>query len=211
MFRLTAGGRLRSTGRGARWPAGTSARAALSRAHGIVGPGLWVEARGNRRRDRPGCGLAGAILPPMTPTIREMTIEDYPRVHVLWKASEGIGLSEADERPAIESYLRRNPGMSFVAAEHAGEAEEIVAAVLCGHDGRRGFIHHLAVRSDRRRLGLGRLLAQRCIDALQGAGIGKCHLFVFRRNRAAIEFWAETGWAERGDLVIMSRSVPPPD
>ena len=65
----------------------------------------------------------------------EMTVLDYPDVFALWQNSKGIGLSGADTLEAISTYLARNPGHSFVARHQA----QLVGAVLCGHDGRRGW------------------------------------------------------------------------
>lgn len=70
---------------------------------------------------------------------------DYDEAWALWKRTEGIGLSQADEPRNIASFLARNPGLSFVAEEEG----KIVGAVLCGSDGRRGFLHHLAVEKSR--------------------------------------------------------------
>ena len=100
--------------------------------------------------------------------IRAMTPVDYDAVIALWRATEGIGLSGADERGAIAAYLARNPGLSMVALH----AEALVGAVLCGHDGRRGYIHHLAVVPTERGGGLGRTLAERCLLGLGALGIG---------------------------------------
>jgi putative acetyltransferase len=135
--------------------------------------------------------------------IRAMTIADYDDTLTLWNATEGLGLSAADSREAISRYLARNPEMSFVAC---GEDGTLVGAVLCGHDGRRGYLHHLAVRSDCRGHGLGRALAERCLEALRAEGIDKCHLFVKRSNAAGQSFWQHTGWTERS-LVLMSRDI----
>ncbi len=136
--------------------------------------------------------------------IREMNISDYDDALALWKSTEGMGLSAADSREAIARYLERNPGMSFVARAENGE---LVGAVLCGHDGRRGLLHHLAVRRDCRGKGLGRKLAERGLAALRGAGIDKCHLFVRRDNPSGQSFWAQAGWYERTDLVLMSKDI----
>lgn len=64
----------------------------------------------------------------------------------------------------------------------------LVGAVLCGHDERRGYIHHLAVRPDCRRKGLGGKLIQVCLGRLNAAGIQKCHIFIFKDNTNAIDF-----------------------
>ena len=84
-------------------------------------------------------------MDPMDAMIRSMTMDDYDQMIALWQASEGVGLDDVDGRPAIEGYLRRNEGISFVAVEADGR---IVGAVLCGTDGRRGYMHHLAVAAE---------------------------------------------------------------
>lgn len=133
--------------------------------------------------------------------IREMEIEDYDLLIDLWKSAEGIGLSEADSRDNIANFLQRNSGFSFVAQKDT----EIVGAILCGHDGRRGYLHHLAVRKNHRLKGLGKELVQRCLIRLKIAGIDKCHIFVFQDNREGKEFWSKNGWQTRYDLNIMSK------
>lgn len=141
----------------------------------------------------------------MAVLVRPMSLEDYAAVQDVWSSSAGVGLSEADSREGIAAFLVRNPGLSFVATEN----QRVVGAVLCGHDGRRGYIHHLAVASAYRRQGIAHLLVKRCLAALSETGIGKCHLFVFRENRDALTFWQETGWTERTDLYVFSHGIPP--
>lgn len=135
--------------------------------------------------------------------IEPMTIANYDDVMALWKKAETIGLSSADEQKKIEAYLARNPGMSFVAKEKG----TIVGAALCGHDGRRGYLHHLAVAESHRKIGLGRKLADRCIRSLRDAGIEKCHLFVFHRNKDGKAFWEKIGWTPRTDIQVVSREL----
>jgi len=75
--------------------------------------------------------------------IRQMKLRDYPPAYALWQASAGVYLDEeGDSRPGLARYLRRNPGLCFVAC--AGK--RVVGTILCGHDGRRGWLRHLAVR-----------------------------------------------------------------
>jgi ribosomal protein S18 acetylase RimI-like enzyme len=139
----------------------------------------------------------------MDADIRVMTIDDYDQVIALWQGTAGVGLDDVDGRPAIEGYLRRNEGMSFVAAEGG----RIVGAVLCGTDGRRGYLHHLAVAAECRRRGVGAALVERCLAALAERGIVKCHIFAFAANVAARNFWARRGWKLREDLVVMSKDT----
>jgi ribosomal protein S18 acetylase RimI-like enzyme len=129
-----------------------------------------------------------------------MAIADYDAVMALWRDTEGICIRDADSREAIGRYLDRNPGMSFV-AESSGR---IVGAVLSGHDGRRGFVHHLAVAPGQRRRGLGRKLFASCVEALQREGILKTHLFVLNENDDAFAFWKEAGCAQRQDITTFT-------
>lgn len=135
--------------------------------------------------------------------IHEFAQADYGEVFSLWRSAEGIGLGESDTREAIAAFLARNPGLCFVARD----GDLLVGAILCGHDGRRAYLHHLAVAPSHRRRGVGRLLASRCVEALRLLGISRCHLFVFRSNRNARAFWEREGWWERDDLWMMTRDV----
>lgn len=136
----------------------------------------------------------------MPVTIRPFAPSDYDAALALWRATPGIGLSDADERAAIERYLARNAGLSFVAIDRG----EIVGTVLCGHDGRRGYLHHLACASSHRRRGIGRQLLRAGLAALAGEGIGKCHLFVLRANSEGLAFWRAMTATERVDLAMFS-------
>jgi N-acetylglutamate synthase len=135
--------------------------------------------------------------------IRPMTPEDFDAVDALWRATPGIGLGVGDERAAVAAYIERNPGLSLVAFR--GEA--LVGAMLCGHDGRRGSINHLAVVPGERGRGLGRQLVDRCLDGLRAAGIGKCSIVVYGANADGQAFWRATGWRARDDLLLMQRTI----
>ena len=132
-----------------------------------------------------------------------MRISDYDRVYALWKKAEGIGLGESDAREAIARFLKRNPNLSVVAT--AGR--RIVGAILCGHDGRRGYLHHLVVSPRLRRKGLGRRLVAVCLDKLHSEGIPKCNLFVFASNASGKAFWRRIGWTVRSDLRLVQRNT----
>ena len=88
----------------------------------------------------------------MAIVIRSMTIDDYDEVYQLWESTEGLVLTDADSKPVVANYLDRNPDISQVALD----GTRIVGAALCGHDGRRGLLHHLAVLADYRGKGIGR-------------------------------------------------------
>ena len=137
--------------------------------------------------------------------IRPMVMADYAAVRNLWESCEGVGLSDADRPDTLRAYLKRNPDMSFVARQD----EAIVGAVLCGHDGRRGYLNHLAVSPVHRHQGIARRLVARCLEALQDAGIAKCHLFIFRSNPEGRRFWQQIGWNLRSDLAVASHTLAP--
>ena len=142
----------------------------------------------------------------MSTFIRPLVLQDYDQVLALWEQSPGIGLNDADTREKMAQYLARNPGLSHVAESNG----TLVGAALCGHDGRRGYLNHLAISGRFQKAGLGRRLVAHCLDALQKAGISKCHLFVFSENREAQKFWQKTGWTRRHDLALFSRSTGDP-
>jgi putative acetyltransferase len=143
----------------------------------------------------------------MNLAIQPMAPTDLQEVLALWQSSEGIGLSGADGIEGIVTFLARNPGLSLVARDGG----ELAGAVLCGHDGRRGYLHHLAVAAPYRRRGVGRRLTERCLQGLGERGIQKCHVLVFGKNRGAVSFWQGLGWQARGDLCILSRLTPAGD
>jgi N-acetylglutamate synthase len=132
--------------------------------------------------------------------LRDFTIDDYEQVRTLWETVMAQSLSEADSREGVSRFLERHPGSSLVAV-HEGA---IVGAVLGGHDGRRGLIHHLAVAEGVRRHGVARLLVTECLDRLARAGIDKCHVLVFTDNAGANGFWRAFHATERRELSVYS-------
>jgi putative acetyltransferase len=131
--------------------------------------------------------------------VRYFRIADYDAVIALWRRTEGVGLNESDTRRATAAFLRHNPRLSFV-AERDGR---IIGAVLCGHDGRRGYLHHLAVSKRYRKQDIGRRLVNACLAKLRKIGIPKCNIFIFANNAAGMKFWSHTGWKLRTELRLM--------
>jgi ribosomal protein S18 acetylase RimI-like enzyme len=138
--------------------------------------------------------------PAMPIAYRPFTNADYPQARSLWEVTPGVGLSAADEPLAIETFLARNPNLSFVALD----GPLLVGTILCGHDGRRGLIHHLVAASSHRRQGIGRKLLRLGLRALHDANIDKCHLLVFSTNTDGLNFWRSVAAQERTDLSLFS-------
>jgi len=123
---------------------------------------------------------------------REFLIEDYDAALQLWQRVEGLEIAEGDEREGVTQFLLRNPRLSRVAID--GSA--VVGVVLCGHDGRRGHIYHLAVDPAHRRYGLGKRLVQECLDGLRRAGVVRAIILVADYNLGGAEFWKRAGWED---------------
>ena len=137
--------------------------------------------------------------------IREMKAEDYEEVYAMWQITTKRALSKADSKEGIPKYLARNPGMSQVAVIDG----KIVGTVLAGHDGRRGFIHHMAVMPRYRRHGIGHKLAQTAIDKIQAEGIDKTHIFCYQNNETGQSFWKNFGFKRRNDVFVYSYETNP--
>jgi N-acetylglutamate synthase len=136
----------------------------------------------------------------MSIEIREFTPDDYDAVDALWTSSEGVGLSRADSREGIRRFLERNPALSLVAVD----GSRIAGAVLAGHDGRSGLIHHLAVDGSLRRRGIATRLVRASLMRLREAGIDKCHVLVFGDSASGLAFWRALGATERVELCLFS-------
>lgn len=153
-----------------------------------------------------GSGAAAPVQGPlMDIEIRAMGREDYAQVFALWQRSPGVGLNESDVEEQIAAFLARNPGMSCVAAASGA----IVGAVLCGHDGRRGSLHHLAVDATQRRRGVAARLIERCFERLAEHSIQKCNIFVYHDAEDAAAFWHHFGFSPRNDFRVLQRKIPP--
>lgn len=135
--------------------------------------------------------------------VREMIVGDYEQMIALWKNTPGIGISDADSKKNISQFLERNPGLSFVYEID----KRIIGTVLCGHDGRRGYIYHLAVDHEFKKQGIGKALMEHCLEKLGRKRIAKCHLFLYSDNEDAIQFYSRIGWEKRSNLLIYSKNI----
>ena len=136
-------------------------------------------------------------------TIRPFERDDIPAVLELWRSTEGLGVGPGDSVEGVARLLERNPGCSWVAADGAA----IVGAILCGHDGRRGHLYHLAIAATHRRQGLASALVQKSLLALRAAGIERCLLSVIVDNEAATRFWTSIGARLRSELQMLSFDI----
>ena len=130
-------------------------------------------------------------------SIRVMTMEDYDKVYELWMSISGFGIRSIDDsKEGVERFIRRNPTTSMVAVW----GEELIGAILCGHDGRRGCLYHVCVKENYRKHGIGQQLVEACLDALREEHINKVNLIAFKKNEVGNRFWKGLGWDYRDDV-----------
>lgn len=136
--------------------------------------------------------------------IRKMEIKDYENVYKLWTSTPGMGMRSLDDSyEGISKFLLRNPETNFVAEKDG----TIIGVILTGHDGRRGYIYHMAVDEPYRNRGIGRQLLHSALNALQKEGINKAALVVFKSNEIGNRFWERVGFTQRDDLVYRNMSL----
>lgn len=134
-----------------------------------------------------------------------MKVQDYADVYGLWGATKGVGLHPIDDSyEAIVRYVNRNPHTCFVAKD---KQEEIVGVILCGHDGRRGYIYHTAVVEVYRKHGVGSDLVKHALTALKKEGIRKAALVAFQNNYIGNTFWEKQGFIIRDDLYYRNLAL----
>jgi N-acetylglutamate synthase len=130
---------------------------------------------------------------------REFSISDYDAALELWQRVEGLEIAEGDDREGVAHFLARNPGLSRVATD----GTTIVGVALCGHDGRRGYIYHLAVEPIYQGGGLGKRLMNECLDSLRRVGLKRALILVANDNPRGQKFWRRCGWEEVSGPLIM--------
>ena len=129
--------------------------------------------------------------------VRKMNIDDYEQVKKLWLSIEGFCIRSIDDSyEGVARFLDRNPNTSIV-AECDGQ---LVGAILCGHDGRRGCFYHVCVHNDYRLRGIGKAMVVMAMDALREEKINKVSLIAFTKNDIGNAFWKQIGWTKREDL-----------
>ena len=139
----------------------------------------------------------------MTYAYRPMALDDYEEVYALWRQTIPGALDDVDSRESVCRYLSQNPEQSFLCHEHGA----VIGTILCGNDGRRAYIHHLAVLPEHRRRGIASELVRRALAAQKARGIDKCNLFAFNENDPGSAFWRHEGFAFRDDLRLMSKWI----
>jgi ribosomal protein S18 acetylase RimI-like enzyme len=114
---------------------------------------------------------------------------DVEGVVALWQR---CGLTRPWNDPQADIALARRRDNSTVLIGRANGA--IVASVMVGHDGHRGWAYYVAVDPDCRKRGYGRVIMAAAEDWLRRAGIAKLQLLVRRENAQANAFYGSLGF-----------------
>ncbi len=113
----------------------------------------------------------------------------------LWHDCE---LTRSQNNPArdIARKLAAGPELFLVGLEDG----RVVATVMAGYEGHRGWVNYLGVAPNRRRRGYGRLMMDAVTGRLVEIGCPKINLQVREGNEAALRFYEAIGY--RRDAVV---------
>ncbi|WP_374226420.1 GNAT family acetyltransferase [Bradyrhizobium sp. SRL28] len=138
----------------------------------------------------------------MTKTIPALAVADIADADVaaviaLWQA---CGLTRPWNDPAADIALARREPNSTILIGRDGDA--IVATVMVGHDGHRGWVYYVAADPKLRAKGYGRAIMNAAEDWLRATGIPKLQLLVRRENAGVAAFYQSIGYEEAQTIVF---------
>ena len=82
----------------------------------------------------------------------------------------------------------------------------LVATMMVGYEGHRGWVNYLAVAADCRKRGLGRTLMSEAEARLREMGCPKVSLQIRRSNADVVSFYRSIGYSE-DDVVSMGKRL----
>ena len=135
--------------------------------------------------------------------IRAFQLADETAVVALWERC-GLTRTWNDPRKDIARKLAVQPEL-FLVAEADGA---VVATVMAGYEGHRGWVNYLAVAPEHRGKGLGRALMQRVEESLKGRGCPKLNVQVRTANAEALQFYRRLGYAQDEAVALGKRLIP---
>jgi ribosomal protein S18 acetylase RimI-like enzyme len=121
---------------------------------------------------------------------------DVGDVVALWQR---CGTARPWNDPAADIALaRRGSNSTVLLGRHDGN---IVASVLVGHDGHRGWVYYVASDPDHRFKGFGRAMMTAAEDWLRARGIEKIQLMVRPDNSKVQAFYESLGYFEQKRII----------
>ena len=125
-------------------------------------------------------------------TITSIEDSDIPEVIRLW---ERCGSPRAWNDPAADIELaRKESNSTILLGRHEGA---LMASVLVGHDGHRGWVYYVSVDPDHRFQGYGREIMRAAEDWLRPRGITKLQLMVRPDNARVHAFYESLGYYDQ--------------
>lgn len=120
----------------------------------------------------------------------------------LWERT-GLAVPQNDPGKDIDRKMAVDPELLLV-----GEVNgSVVASVMAGYEGHRGWINYLAVDPDYQRKGYGRLLMEKAENILRQRGCPKINLQVRTTNKEVIKFYSAIGYGDDNVLGLGKRIV----
>jgi len=135
--------------------------------------------------------------------IRPFRNEDLDAVIALWADTVANPKPWNEPRGAILRKLAVGDGL-FLVGEQNGR---IVATVMAGYDGVRGWIYRVAVPPGDQRQGIGRRMLEAAEKALTERGCRKINLQVRGTNTGVIAFYERCGYGV-DDVVSLGKPLP---
>ena len=130
-------------------------------------------------------------------TVKSIEDDDITEVIALWQR---CGLTRAWNDPAADIALARKEANATVLL---GRTDGIlIASVLVGHDGHRGWVYYLTVDPDHRFKGYGRQIMLAAEGWLRARGIEKLQLMVRGDNPEVHAFYQSIGYFEQERVVF---------
>ena len=137
--------------------------------------------------------------------IREFKAADSEEVIALWQACE-LTRPWNDPQRDIQRKLDVDDKLFLVGVEN----NKVVASVMGGYDGHRGWMNYLAVAPEHQRRGLATQLVQCIEEKLLALGCPKLNLQIRTDNIAVQSFYKEIGFGV-DDAVSMGKRLIPDD
>lgn len=135
--------------------------------------------------------------------IRVFASQDTPAVVQLW---QDCGLSRPwnDPHKDMARKLSVSPELFWVGVDAQGQ---VMASIMVGYDGHRGWINYLAVHPTHQRQGHARQLMQQAEAALTALGCPKLNLQVRSGNEAVIAFYESLGYSNDQTVSLGKRLI----
>ncbi|MCK5099905.1 MAG: GNAT family acetyltransferase [Desulfobacteraceae bacterium] len=136
-------------------------------------------------------------------TIRPFIPSDEENVVQLWNDC-GLVVPWNNPHKDIERKLKVQSELFFVGCL----GDHIIATVMAGYDGHRGWINYLAVHPQHQQKGIARQMMAQAETSLRAAGCPKINLQVRSTNAEVIEFYKAIGF-KLDDVVSFGKRLEP--